>query len=96
MTIFKKNMLHTIIAAILGISRYEFSDLRIPEFCIGEMLCTPNGEACIILEVDPAGRIGVEYTILWKEEIYSNVSEQSLTSWKVLSETDQNPFMLSM
>ena len=93
---FKIDFLKLIAEAIGSLSGRDIADLRIPEYRAGEVLCAGNGKTCIILEVHPKAPPGVEYTILWDGEIHEHVLEASLDEWSLISEVDQDPFMLSI
>ena len=87
------DVLSKIISRLLPIG--EIADLRVPVYVSGEMLVSPWGETCVILDVNPEGKTGVEYSVLWDSEVHSTVSENALAGWNVLSESEHDTFMLS-
>ena len=87
-------MLTTIRAAISFFERLEPTNLLIPEFFRGEVLADDAGSTCIVLEVHTDSISGVSYTVLQDGIIWPKLSESILSNWKIISEVDQDPFML--
>lgn len=71
--------------------RREVSDLGIPAFYAGDLLCHPKGRTLIVISVhhpdhvtQASGQFMIEYTVLCPEGTYDRINEAALASWRAV------------
>ena len=74
--------------------RSKSTSLLIPVFFKGEVLADDTGRTCIVLETHLDSITGIAYTVLQDGVVWPKISASIFSSWKSISEVDQDPFML--